>query len=146
MIAFNILLLITTIGLLCWLVFSLAIYALPLLIGVTVGIWVHGSGADPIGAIVIGAVAAGAIFIIGQLVFSFARPPWIRLVVAALFVGPAAVAGYAATHGLAKHLMPSDNWQMAVSIVGAIAIGIAALARMAGTAPSESGMEHLRGS
>ncbi len=146
MIAFNILLLITTIGLLCWLVFSLAIYALPLLIGVTVGMWVHGSGAGPIGAIVIGAVAAAAIFIIGQLVFSFARPLWIRLVVAALFVGPAAVAGYAATHGIAKHIIPSDNWQIAVSIVGAVAIGIAALARMAGMTPTESDMEHLRGS
>lgn len=145
MIAFNIFILISAIGFLCWLVFSLAIYALPLLIGVTVGMWAHGTGAGPIGGFFIGAVTAGAVFIIGQLVFNFARPLWIRLSVAVLFVGPAAVAGYAATHGIAKHFMPSDSWQIAFSIVGAVAVSIAALARMAGTAPPETGMEHPRG-
>ena len=67
-----------------------------------------------------------------------------RIIVAILFAGPAAVAGYAATHGIAKHLMPSDGWQMAFSIVGAAAVGVTALFRMAGAAPPDPGLERAR--
>lgn len=141
MIFLNILLLVGIIGTLCWLLFTFAVYALPLFVGVTVGMWAHGSGAGVVGGVIVGVVAAGAVAIIGQLIFAFARPLWIRLIVALLFAGPAAVAGYAATHGIAKHLMPSESWQIAFSIVGAVAVGITALFRMAGTAPPEPGME-----
>ncbi|WP_306259942.1 hypothetical protein [Pararhizobium sp. IMCC21322] len=139
MIFINILLVVGVISFLCWLVFTLAVHALPLFTGVTVGIWAHDSGAGVVGGLAIGALAAGAIAIVGQLVFAFARPLWVRLIVAALFAGPAAVAGYAATHGIAKHLMPSEAWQMTFSIVGAIVVGITALFRMPGTAPPEPG-------
>ncbi|WP_375551407.1 hypothetical protein [Rhodophyticola porphyridii] len=141
MIFLNILLLVGVIGFLCWLVFTLAVYALPLFVGVTVGMWAHDGGAGMVGGFAVGVVAAGGTAIVDQLVFAFARPLWVRLIVAALFAGPAAIAGYAATHGIAKHLMPSEGWQMAFSIVGAIAVGIVALVRMAGTAPPEPGME-----
>lgn len=139
MIFLNILLVVGAIGFLCWLVFTLAVYALPLFIGVTVGLWAHDSGAGIVGGLAIGVLAAGATAILGQLIFAFARLLWLRLVVAVLFAGPAAVAGYAATHGIAKHLMPSEGWQMAFSIFGAIAVGMTALFRMAGAAPPEPG-------
>lgn len=142
---FNILLIIGVIGFLCWLVFTLAVYALPLFVDVAVGMWTHDSGAGVAGGVIVGVLAAGAVAIIGQLIFAFARPLWIRLIVALMFAGPAAVAGYAATHGIAKHLMPSEGWQMAFSIVGAIAVGITALFRMAGAAPPELGMERASG-
>ena len=145
MIFLNILLLVGVIGTLCWLLFTFAVYALPLVVGVTVGMWAYGTGAGYIGGFIIGAVAAGAVAIIGQLIFAFARPLWIRLIVALLFAGPAAVAGYAATHGIAKHLMPSEGWQMAFSIIGAVAVGVTALFRMAGAAPPEPGVEHADG-
>lgn len=145
MIFLNILLLVGVIGTLCWLLFTFAVYALPLFVGVIVGMWAYGSGAGVIGSVVVGVLAAGAVAIIGQLIFAFARPLWIRLIVALLFAGPAAVAGYAATHGVARHLMPSEGWQMAFSIVGAIAVGITALFRMAGAAPPEPGMERASG-
>ena len=141
MIFLNIVLLIGVIGFLCWLLFTLAVYALPLFVGVTAGLWVHESGAGVVGGIVVGVIAAGATAIIGQLIFAFARPLWVRLIVALLFAAPAAVAGYAATNGIAKHLMPSEGWQMAFSIVGAIAVGVTALFRMAGEAPPEIGTE-----
>lgn len=144
MIFLNMLLLVGTVGLLCWLVFTLAIYALPLAVGVTVGLWAHGNGAGPAGGFIVGALAAGAVVILGQLTFAFARPLWVRIIVAILFAGPAAVAGYAATHGIAKHLMPSDGWQMAFSIVGAAAVGVTALFRMAGAAPPDPGLERAR--
>jgi hypothetical protein len=144
MIFLNMLLLVGTVGVLCWLMFTLAIYALPVAVGVTVGLWAHGYGAGPAGGFIGGALAAGAVAILGQLTFAFARPLWVRLIVAILFAGPAAVAGYAATHGIAKHFMPSDGWQMAFSIVGAGAVGVTALFRMAGTAPPDPGLERAR--
>ena len=54
--------------------------------------------------------------------------------VAVIFVAPAAVAGFHATHGIVKHLMPSDAWQITFSVIGAIAVGITAFVRVAGMA------------
>jgi hypothetical protein len=123
---------IAAIGLLCWLLFILAIFALPAFVGVTVGVWAHGTGAGILGAILIGAMAAGVTLGIGQLLLLFVRPIWLKLLVAIAFVAPAGIAGFHATHGIVKHLMPSETWQMAFSIIGAIAIGITAFVRVAG--------------
>ena len=40
-------------GFLCWLLFSLAVYALPFFVAVTVGYYTFESGAGPIGAIAV---------------------------------------------------------------------------------------------
>jgi hypothetical protein len=55
--------------------------------------------------------------------------------IAAVFVAPAAIAGYHATHGIVKHTMPSETWQIAFSVVGAIVAAITAFARLATLAP-----------
>lgn len=135
MLVLNIVLLLVAVGFLCWLVLTLAVYALPLLAGVTVGLWAYETGTGPVGGFLVGAAAAGAVAIVGQLLFAFARPLWVRVIVAGLFAGPAAVAGYAATLGIARLAIPSETWQMAVAIVGAVAVGITALFRMAGVTP-----------
>jgi len=137
MLVLNIVLLLVAVGFLCWLVFTLAVYALPLLTGVTAGLWAYETGTGPIGGFLIGAAAAGAVAIVGQLLFAFARPFWIRVIVASLFAGPAAIAGYAATLGIARLAIPSEMWQMAVAIIGALAVGVTALFRMAGVAPPD---------
>lgn len=54
------------IGALCWLLFMLAVFALPAFIGVSAGIWAHETGAGLVGAIVIGAAAAGMALGVGQ--------------------------------------------------------------------------------
>lgn len=122
------------IGLLCWLLFTLAVFALPAFVGVTAGSWAHGTGAGIPGAILVGAVAAALTLAAGHLLIAFVRPLWLKLAVAVIFVAPAAVAGFHATHGIVKHLMPSDAWQITFSVVGAIAVGIAAFVRIAGMA------------
>ncbi len=55
--------------------------------------------------------------------------------IAAAFVTPAAIAGYHATHGIVKHTMPSETWQVVFSLVGAVVVGITAFARLATLAP-----------
>lgn len=125
---------VAAIGLLCWLLFTLAVFALPAFVGVSAGAWAHGTGAGIAGAILVGIVAAAATFAVGQLLIAFVRPMWLKLIVAIAFVAPAAVAGFHATHGIVKHLMPSETWQIVFSVIGAIAIGITAFIRIAGMA------------
>ncbi len=136
----------TAIGLLCWLLFTLAVFALPAFVGVTAGAWAHDSGAGIAGAIVVGAIAAAMTLAVGHLLIAFVRPMWLKLVVAIAFVAPAAIAGFHATHGIVKHLMPSEAWQIAFSIIGAVAVGITAFVRVAGmaTAPGPSGRDLVR--
>jgi hypothetical protein len=124
------------IGVLCWLLFTLAVFALPAFVGATTGVWAHGTGAGLPGAIFVGLVAAAATLAAGHLLLAFVRPMWLKLVVAAAFVAPAAIAGFHATHGIVKHLMPSEAWQITFSVIGAIAIGITTFIRVAGMAAS----------
>ncbi|MGG6892293.1 hypothetical protein [Rhizobium sp. BR 315] len=134
------------IGLLCWLLFTLAVFALPAFVGVTAGAWAYGTGAGICGAILVGAVAAAIMLAAGHLLITFLRPAWLKLIVAAAIVAPAAIAGFHATHGITKHLMPSDAWQIAFSVVGAVAVGITAFRRVAGmtAAPRPSGQDLAR--
>ena len=122
------------IGLLCRLLFTLAIFALPAFIGVTVGAWAHCTGAGIPGAILVGAVAAAITLAAGHLLITLVQPMWLKLIVAAAFVAPAAVAGFLATHGIIKYLMPSEGWQITFSVIGAVAVGITAFMRVAGMA------------
>ena len=82
---------------------------------------------------------------IGQFLFAVVRPVWLRLTIGIVFAAPAAVAGYHAVHGIAKHAMPSETWQFIFSAVGAIAIGATAWIRIAGAEPARSGQSLARG-
>ena len=140
MIILGILLCVVAIGFLCWLLFTLAVFALPFFAGVTAGSWGYHTGAGWLGAILVGVVAAGLTLGLGQLLLGIVRPLWARLLIALAFVAPAALAGYHATHGIVKHTMPSETWQLAFSVIGAVAVGITAFARVTSmTAAGPSG-------
>ena len=61
------------IGFLCWLLFSLAVYALPFFAASAAGLWAYHSDAGAIGAIVVGILAGAATLVAGQFAFAFAR-------------------------------------------------------------------------
>jgi len=129
---------IAAIGAICWLLFTLATYALPALGGVAAGMWAYQTGAGLPGSVLVGLVGAALVFGIGQYLILFARPVWLKLATALAFVAPAAIAGFHATHGIVKHLMPSETWQTIFSVIGAVAVGITAFVRvtsMASTGP-----------
>jgi hypothetical protein len=143
MIILGILLSVAAIGVLCWLLFILAVYALPFLAGVTLGTWAYHTGAGWLGAIFVGLVVAGLTLGIGQALLVFVRPLWARLLIALAFVAPAAIAGYYATNGIVKYAVPSETWQIVFSIIGAIAVAVTAFQRvvaMAGAVPSDQGL------
>lgn len=135
MIVVSILASIAAIGVICFLLFYLAVYALPLFAGVTAGVWAYGTGAGWLGGIAVGFIAGLATLLAGHLLLTFVKPVWLRLMIAAVFVAPAAIAGYHATHGIVKHTMPSETWQVAFSLAGAVIVGITAFARLATLAP-----------
>ena len=137
MIFLGILISIAAIGVFCWLLFTLAVFALPLFAGISAGIWAYHTGAGWLGAIVVGVVGGGLTLGVGQFLFIVVRPMWAKLAVALVFVAPAAIAGYHAVHGIVKHTMPSEAWQVVFSIIGAITVGIATFFHVVGTATAD---------
>ena len=134
MIIIGILLSFAAIGLFCWLLFTLAVFALPFFAGVSAGLWAYHTGAGWLGAIIVGLVGAALTLSIGQFLLIVVQPLWARMLIAFAFVAPAALAGYHATHGIVKHTMPSETWQIVFSIIGAVAVGATAFMRVAGMA------------
>jgi len=146
MIIFGPLLVIVGIGFFCWLLFTLAVFALPFFVGLTVAIWAFHTGAGVLGGIIVGVVAGGATFGIGQLALAFVPWTWLRLLIILLYVAPATVAGYSATHGIAQLAMPSPTGQTIFAVVGAIAVSITAFVRFTGmAAPGPAGQGLARG-
>ena len=135
MIVLGPLLVILAIGFFCWLLFTLAVFALPVFAGLMVGMWAFHTGAGALGGIIAGILAGGATFGVGQLAMAFLPWAWLRLLIILLFVAPAAVAGYSATHGIAQMAMPSPTWQTVFSVIGAIAVSVTAFIRFTGMTP-----------
>ncbi|SEG16895.1 hypothetical protein [Bosea lathyri] len=119
------------IGVLCFVAYTLATYALPFMLGLAAARFAYDTGSGLIGAGLVG-LAAGAVAF-GLLVFLFAslRPPILRLVVALVFAVPAAMAGYALVHGVTNESVPSDIWRQILCLIGAMFVGISALMRLA---------------
>jgi 1,4-dihydroxy-2-naphthoate octaprenyltransferase len=130
MIIVGILLNVVGLGVICWALFTLAIHALPVFVGITAGIYTYQTGAGPLGAIVVGFVAGGFTLVLGQYAFSAARTPFVRLVIGLLFAVPAARAGYDVTLALAHIGIPSGWWRDSFAMLGAITVGCTAWARV----------------
>jgi hypothetical protein len=118
------------IGLFCWLIFTLTVYALPFFVGLTAGMAAFHGGAGVIGALLVGIVAGALTLGVGQIAFAVIRPLPLRAAIAAAFAIPAAIAGYHAVLGLSQIGVPSLLWREVFAWIGAIFIGGTAWARM----------------
>jgi hypothetical protein len=118
------------IGLFCWLIFTLAVYALPFFVGLTAGMAAFHGGAGVIGALLVGILAGALTLGVGQIAFAVIRPLPLRAAIAAAFAIPAAIAGYHAVLGLSQIGVPSLLWRDVFAWIGAIFIGGTAWARM----------------
>jgi hypothetical protein len=130
MIIIGIVLSFVTLAYLCWLLFALAVHALPFFAGVTVGLAAYHSGSGPVAAIIVGAVAGGVTLVLGQIAFTMLRSPLMRAGLALLFAAPAALAGYHAVRGFAQVVVPAEAWRDAIAIAGAAIVGATAFMRM----------------
>lgn len=129
---------------LCWLLFNLAVYALPCFVAASVGVWSYHHGAGLMGAMLVALLTGGATLGLGQVAFAHMRAPLARVSIALLFAGPAGIAGYHAALGLARMTGASPGWCEASAILGTVMVGgtafarIAALALPVGGSPSAS--------
>jgi hypothetical protein len=126
-------------GFLCWLLFTLAVNALPFCVGVTAGFAAYNGGSGEIGAILVGLIAGAFTLAAGQIAVEAFRSPIVRAAIALLFAGPAAMAGYYAALGLAQIGAPAEMWQKAFALIGAIAVGGTAWVRLTLSIPPETG-------
>ena len=132
-------------GFFCWLLFTLAVYALPFLAGRTAGLAAFQSGSGFIGALVVGLLAGSSLLVLGQMAFATVRTPWIRVLIGLMYAVPAAVAGYQLCFRLAGIGMPDGAWQQVFAAGGAIVVGLTAFARMALFIPPSPGQGPVEG-
>ncbi|MFL4469029.1 hypothetical protein ACERZ8_03765 [Tateyamaria armeniaca] len=87
------------------LAFRFAVFALPVMAGIAAFLQIHGGGAGFGLSFLAG--LAGAALSVGLVIaiLGFARNPFLRLGALGFFAVPAAVAGYALAHGVAKHAL-----------------------------------------
>lgn len=117
-------------GSFCWLLSSLAVYALPFYAGATVGLAAFQGGAGFVGTLCAGFVASGATLAIGQFAFAACRSSFMRAIIGALYTAPAMIAGYHVALALAGIGMFEDVWQQALAVLGGILAGVTAYSRL----------------
>ena len=130
MLAVGLLLNTVGIGLFCWLIFTLAVYALPFIVAVSVGMAAYHSGAGALGAPLTGIAAGAATLAIGQVAFAVSRSLILRAAIAAAFAIPASVAGYHVVLVMSQVGVTALAWREVFACVGAMFIGGTAWARL----------------
>ena len=131
MLALGLLLNTVGIGMFCWLIFTLAVYALPFFVAINAGIWAYRSGAGLIGAPLIAIVGGGMALAIAQIAFAMTGFLILRAIIAAVFALPAAFAGYHVVLAMTQIGVPSLIWRQVFACVGAVFIGGTAWTRLA---------------
>jgi len=130
MLALGILLNVAGIGLFCWLIFTLAVYALPFFVAVSAGMMALHSGAGALGAPLVGIAAGGMTLAVGQVAFAMTRSMILRAIIAAVFAVPASLVGYHLVLVLSQVGVPSLAWREVFACLGAAFIGGTAWTRL----------------
>lgn len=127
---FGLLLALFGIGMFCGLIYKASVYALPMAVGSWCGFAALHSGSGVVVAFAVGFVAGAIVFGIGQAVWNSRQPRVFRFAIVLLFVVPAVWTGYCATEQLSAFVVPSAIWRLALAVVGAMAVGLTAFARL----------------
>ncbi|MFQ6548554.1 hypothetical protein AADZ90_011390 [Aestuariibius sp. 2305UL40-4] len=121
-------------GVLVYVLFSLAVYALPFFVAMTVGLYFYGTETGLIVAILVGLFAGVFTLLIGQVVFAKVQSVPIRLAIGALYAAPASVAGFSAIRGLSEIGGASESWTLVFAIIGGVIVAGTAWVRIASLA------------
>jgi hypothetical protein len=133
-------------GFFCWLLFTLAVYAVPFLAGLTIGLAAFHSGSGFLGAVVVGILAGVTTLVLAQIAFATVRTPLIRLLIGLIYAVPATVAGYQLCFAVAGIGQLAGDWRHVFAAAGGIAVGLTAFARMALFFPPSGGQGAVEGS
>jgi hypothetical protein len=130
------------VGLFCWAIFALAVYALPFFVALSIGMTVFQSGAGLAGALLIATAGGALTLVLGQVVFAVTRSLALRIAIATVFAVPAAIAGYHVVFAVCHIGVPSLAWREVFACLGAVCIGVTSWTRLtvlAETRPLEPG-------
>jgi hypothetical protein len=114
-------------GAMCWMLFTLAVYALPVWLATMSGLYLHGAGFGTLAAL------CGGI-LVGQVAFAKLRSVPLRLAIGFVYAAPAAFAGFHATAGLARVTGANEGPALVLAVLGAAIIGGTAWVRVAALA------------
>jgi hypothetical protein len=114
----------------CWLIFTLAVYALPFFVALNAGILAFHSGAGVFGTPLVAVAAGGVTLAMAQIAFAMTRSLMLRAVIAGVFAVPATFAGYHVALAMAHIGVPSLVWQEIFACLGAVSIGGTAWMRL----------------
>lgn len=117
-------------GFMVYVLFTLAVYALPFFVAVTVGMNVYSSEAGLLTAIVAALVSGAVTLLAGQIAFATIRSVPVRLAIGALYAAPAGSAGYHAIKGLSEIGGAGETWTLVFAWIGAIFVGGTAWTRL----------------
>ena len=146
MIILGIILSVFAIAFFCWLLFTLAVYALPCFVGMTAGFAAYHHGYGVLASGLIAVVVGACVLALGQLLLATMRVPLMRAGIALVFAVPAAVAGYHATLGIAHICIPAGTLSQILAFAGAALVGGTAWSRIAIFVTSASGQGMQDGS
>ncbi|MDI3566906.1 hypothetical protein [Bradyrhizobium sp. Arg816] len=130
------------IGLFCWAIFALAVYALPFFVALSIGMTAFQSGAGLAGSLVIATAGGALTLVLGQVAFAVTRSSALRIAIATAFAVPAAVAGYHVVFALSQIGVPSLALCEVFACLGAVCIGVTSGTRLmvlAEPRPAEQG-------
>lgn len=130
MIVIGIILSVFAIGFFCWLLFTLAVYALPVFVGLTAGFAAYHHGYNVGASAVVTLIVGGATLLVGQFALSVTRIPILRAGIALAFAAPAGVAGYHASLGIAHLFVGSGAISAGLAVIGAALVFGTAWMRM----------------
>ena len=89
-------------GALCWILFNLAVYALPFAIGLTSGMYLYETGQGVFLSIIAGLFIGGFVAALGEFAFDRIRWAPLKLAIGLIYAVPAGIAGFHAAKGLAE--------------------------------------------
>ena len=118
------------VGLFCWAIFALAVYALPFFVALSIGITALQGEAGVVGALLIGTVSGALTLVLGRTAVAVTRSSTLRIAIATAFAVPAAVAGYHLAFALSQIGLPSLAWREALACLGAVCVGATAWTRL----------------
>jgi hypothetical protein len=118
------------IGLFCWAIFALAVYALPFFVALSIGMTALQSGAGSVIAWLIGMAGAAVTLVLGQTAVAVTRSLTSRIAIATAFALPAAVAGYHLVFALSQIGAASPAWREVFACLGAVCVGGTAWTRL----------------
>lgn len=119
-------------GVLCWIVFTLAVYALPFAIGLALGLYLYEAGQGVFLAITAGLFVGGFVAAIGEITFERVRSVPLKFAIGLIYAIPAGIAGFHAAKGFAEFGSAGAVTITILSWLGALIVGGTAWARVSG--------------